>query len=117
MQSTHLPRVHLFGECITRSCTIKAVEKGALNLSQGFPEEEPCAALKNAACEAIQRGPNQYADMRGAPALRRAIAERYRAVPGMDWVDPDANVSITCGATEAMAASVLATAGPGDEVV
>src|SRR5690349_21110040 len=109
MPHARLPRVDLFGECITRACTIKAIEKGALNLSQGFPEEEPCAEVKNAACDAIQQGPNQYADMRGSPALRRAVAETYKKFSGMEWVDADANVSITCGTTEAMAASILAT--------
>lgn len=113
----NLPRVGLFGACITRGCTIKAVERGALNLSQGFPEEEPLGAIKEVAIRAIQDGPNQYADMRGAPSLRKALASRYAESPGMEWVDADKNVSVTCGATEAMAAALLATAGPGDEVV
>jgi len=116
MRTQKLPRVDLFGPCITRAWTIRAVEAGALNLSQGFPEDEPPTDVIVAACEAIRLGPNQYADMRGAPALRRAVAAYYRT-RGLDWVDADEHVSITCGSTEAMAASVLAVAGPGDEVV
>jgi len=112
-----LPRMDLFGQCITRACTIRAVEHGALNLSQGFPEEEPNEVIKEAALRAITDGPNQYADMRGLPALRQALARQYRESLNMPWVDPDKNVSITCGATEAMAAAILATAGPGDEVI
>ena len=112
-----LPRVDLFDRCVTRACTIKAVQHGALNLSQGFPENEPVESVRMAATEAILHGSNQYADMRGLPSLRSALAERYRERYGMPWVDADRHVSITCGATEAMAATILATAGPGDEVV
>jgi aminotransferase len=112
-----LPRYDAFGHCITRACTIKAINRGALNLSQGFPEEEPVEAVAKAASDAILRGPNQYADMRGLPALREAVALRYRERFQMPWVDPDKHVSITCGTTEGMAAAVLATVGPGDEIV
>ena len=113
----NLPRLQLFGHSITRECTLKAIEQKALNLSQGFPEEEPHQLLKDAAREAILDGPNQYADMRGSPALRTAIADYYSRIKGMEWVNADDHVTVTCGATEAMAAALLATAGPGDEVV
>jgi aminotransferase len=69
------------------------------------------------ACDAIVGGHNQYADMRGHQLLREAIVRSIAARPRMQWVDPDLNVSVTCGATEAMAVSLLAVAGPGDEVV
>lgn len=112
-----LPRFDAFGLCITRACTIKAVERGALNLSQGFPENEPEEAVARAASDALLKGPNQYADMRGLPGLRQALAQIYRERFQMPWVEADKHVSITCGATEAMAAAVLATVGPGDEIV
>jgi aminotransferase len=112
-----LPRISLFGECITRKCTIKAIEKGAYNLSQGFPDAEPQDEIKNAACKAILEGPNQYADMRGAPNLRLAVARKYNEKYLMDWVNADDNVTITCGSTEAMVAAILATVGPGEEII
>ena len=72
--------------------------------------------MKEAACAAIHGDINQYAVTWGAPALRQAIAEKYRRWYGME-VDPDRDVTVTCGATEAMAAVFLALIDPGDEVI
>ena len=83
MKLNYLPRMNLFGECITRACTIKAIEKGAINLSQGFPENEPDSIVLESACKAITSGLNQYADMRGAPRLRSALSAKYNKITGL----------------------------------
>ena len=88
----------------------------AINLAQGFPDFAAPQLLKDAACEAIQADVNQYAITWGTPALRTAIARKYLQWYGMT-VDRDREVTVTCGATEAMAAVMLATVDPGDEVV
>lgn len=93
-----------------------AEEAGAINLAQGFPDFPAPAALKRAACEAIRRDINQYAVTWGAPELRRVLARKYRIYNGMR-VDPDRNLTITCGSTEAMISALLAVIDPGDEVV
>ncbi len=109
-------RVGAFPESVIREMTRVANGDGAINLAQGFPDFEPPQELKDAAKRAIDEGYNQYAITWGAPALRKAIAEkvtRKNAIP----TDPDRNVVVTCGATEAMMASLLATCDPGDEVI
>ncbi|HYC24132.1 MAG TPA: aminotransferase class I/II-fold pyridoxal phosphate-dependent enzyme [Candidatus Bathyarchaeia archaeon] len=89
---------------------------GAINLAQGLPDLETPQALKDAACRAIQEGHNQYAVTWGAPVLRRAIAEKARRFNAIDC-DPDANVTVCCGATECMMATMLGLVDPGDEVI
>jgi aminotransferase len=93
-----------------------ANQHGAINLAQGFPDFPMPDPMKDAACAAIHGDINQYAITWGAPALRLAIAEKYRRWYEMD-VDPDREITVTCGATEAMAAVFLALIDPGDEVV
>lgn len=88
----------------------------AVNLGQGFPDDDGPAEVLEAAVEAIRAGVNQYPPGRGVADLRRAIAEHQQRFYGLN-VDPDAQVLVTAGATEAIAASLLALAGPGDEVV
>ena len=88
----------------------------AINLAQGFPDFAMPAPMKDAACAAIHGDINQYAITWGAPALRLAIAEKYRRWYEMD-VDPEREITVTCGATEAMASAFLALLDPGDEVV
>ncbi len=88
----------------------------AINLAQGFPDFPAPQLLKDAACEAIRADDNQYAITWGTPALRTALARKYRDWYGIE-VDRDREVTVTCGATEAMAAVMLATIDPGDEVV
>ncbi|HET7771747.1 MAG TPA: aminotransferase class I/II-fold pyridoxal phosphate-dependent enzyme [Chloroflexota bacterium] len=87
-----------------------------INLAQGFPDFPAPQRLKDAACEAIQADVNQYAVTWGAPGLRQAIARKYARFYALD-VDPDAEVTVCCGATEAMVATLLATVNPGDEVI
>ncbi len=89
---------------------------GAVNLAQGFPDFPMPDVMKDAACAAIHGDINQYAVTYGAPVLRQGIAEKYRRWYQME-VDPDENVTVTCGATEAMATTCMALLNPGDEVI
>jgi N-succinyldiaminopimelate aminotransferase len=93
-----------------------AVRTGAINLGQGFPDTDGPAAVLEAAVNAIRGGANQYPPGRGIPQLRRAIAEHGRHWYGLD-VDPDTEVLVTAGATEALTATIVALCRPGDEVV
>jgi N-succinyldiaminopimelate aminotransferase len=94
-----------------------AVTRGAINLGQGYPDEDGPADVLEAAREAIARGANQYPPGAGVRDLREAIAEHQRRFYGLD-VDPDTEVVVTTGATEALAAALLALVdGPDDEVV
>lgn len=93
-----------------------AAEKGAVNLGQGFPEEDGPRDILEAAARATLDGPNQYPPMRGLPELRQAVAAHYRAHQNID-LDWQREVTITSGATEAIAAALLALIEPGDEVV
>jgi aspartate/methionine/tyrosine aminotransferase len=109
-------RTHTFTESVIREMTRVATQYGALNLAQGFPDFPMPAPMKNAACAAIHGDINQYAITWGSPALRLAIAEKYRRHYEMT-VDPEVDITVTCGATEAMAAVFLALIDPGDEVI
>jgi aspartate/methionine/tyrosine aminotransferase len=93
-----------------------AAETGAINLGQAFPEWDGPADVRERAAQALIEGPNQYPPMRGLPELRQAVAEHYRAHQGLalDW---KTEVTITSGATEALAAAILCAINPGDEVV
>jgi N-succinyldiaminopimelate aminotransferase len=93
-----------------------AAEKGAVNLGQGFPEDDGPRDILEAAARATLEGPNQYPPMRGLPTLREAVAAHYNAHHGLD-LDWSREVTITSGATEAIAAALLAFIEPGDEVV
>jgi N-succinyldiaminopimelate aminotransferase len=93
-----------------------ARETGAINLGQGFPEDDGPLDVREAAAAAIVAGPNQYPPMRGLPVLREAVAEHYGRLGGVD-LDWRTEVTITSGATEAIAASLLAVVSPGDEVI
>ncbi|MBW3553709.1 MAG: aminotransferase class I/II-fold pyridoxal phosphate-dependent enzyme [Gemmatimonadetes bacterium] len=109
-------RTHIFTESVIREMTRVAAMHEAINLAQGFPDFPAPDALKAAACDAIRRDVNQYAVTWGSPRIRRAIQESYDHWYGWD-VDPDREVTVTCGATEAMASALLAVVDPGDEVV
>jgi aminotransferase len=106
-----------FTESVIRDMTRFALRYDAVNLAQGFPDFACPAELKAAAIAAIEGDVNQYAITWGAPAFRAVIAAKtghwYPAWP----VDPDTEVTVTCGATEGMIASMLALLDPGDEVV
>lgn len=93
-----------------------AVSSGAINLGQGFPDEDGPDEVLDAACDAIRNGVNQYPPGRGMPVLREAITQHQERFYGMT-VDPDREVLVTAGATEALAATILALTDEGDEVV
>jgi aminotransferase len=93
-----------------------AAQHGAINLAQGFPNFAAPEILKDAACRAIRDNINQYAITWGARRLREAVARKYADWYGMA-VNPETEVTVTCGATEAMMAALLALVDPGDEVI
>jgi N-succinyldiaminopimelate aminotransferase len=95
--------------------TALAEQTGALNLGQGFPDFDGPAAVVEAAIAALRAGHNQYPPVPGVPMLRRAIADHQRRRYGIE-LDPDREIQVTFGATEALAAALLALVGPGDEV-
>lgn len=109
-------RTQTFSESVIREMTRVANAHGAVNLSQGFPDFPMPAAMKDAACAAIHADINQYATTWGAKKLRDAIAGKYDRRYGMPF-DPETEITVTCGATEAMAAVFLALLDPGDEVL
>jgi len=109
-------RVGLFTESVIRDMTRLAIGYDAINLAQGFPDFGAPDELKEAAISAIRADHNQYAITWGAQELRDAIAKRAQEFNNIS-VDPNREVTVTCGATEAMMASMLALINPGDEVV
>ena len=109
-------RTHRFTESVIREMTRVAHEHDAVNLAQGFPDFPCPEILKAAAREAVSSDVNQYAITWGAPRLRSALESAYMRRYGME-VDGDRELTVTCGATEAMAAVLLALVDPGDEVI
>ncbi|MBC3186436.1 aminotransferase class I/II-fold pyridoxal phosphate-dependent enzyme [Corynebacterium sp. zg-331] len=109
-------RVSAMRQTIFAELSAKAQRTRAVNLAQGFPDEDGPEAMLSIAREEIAAGHNQYAPLTGIPALRHAIAEDRRERLGQEW-DPDTQVCVTSGATEGIAAAVLATVNPGDEVI
>jgi aspartate/methionine/tyrosine aminotransferase len=105
-----------FTESVIREMTRLAMEYDAINLAQGFPDFPAPEPIKQAAIEAIRADINQYAITWGAASFREAIAEKVRWSLGLD-VDPETEITVTCGATEAMIASLMAVLNPGDEVI
>jgi len=105
-----------FTESVIREMTRLANAHGAVNLSQGFPDFPAPDAIKEAACDAIRADINQYAVTWGAKPLRDAIAADVTRRYGVE-VQPDAQVTVCCGSTEAMMATMLAIVDPGDEVI
>lgn len=109
-------RLKPFGATIFAEMSALALKHGAVNLGQGFPNFPAPDFLKDAACRAIRDGRfDQYARMAGAPSLCSAIADRY--LPHGLSFDPDREITVTIGATEAIPASILGLVNPGDEVV
>ncbi len=105
-----------FTESVIREMTRLAMEHGALNLAQGFPDFPAPSEVKEAAVRAIRADVNQYAITWGAREFRRAIAERFEKDSGVA-IDPEREITVCCGSTEAMIASLLAIVNPGEEVV
>ena len=109
-------RADSFTESVIREMTRLSLKHNAINLAQGFPDFPCPAKLKAAACNAVNEDINQYAITWGAKDLRDALAERVNHYNGMAF-DPEAEITVTCGSTEAMMASMLAVIQPGDEVI
>jgi aminotransferase len=109
-------RIERFTESVIREMTRLAIEHNAINLAQGFPDFPAPAILKEAAAEAIAADINQYAITWGSQRFRRAIATKYLRHYGME-VDPEREVTVCCGATEGMIASLMAVIDPGDEII
>jgi N-succinyldiaminopimelate aminotransferase len=110
------PRLAAFGETIFAEMSALATRTGAINLGQGFPDTDGPVEIAEAAVAAIRRGENQYPPGPGIADLRQAVSEHRQRFYGQAF-DPDTEVLVTAGATEAIAASVLALCSPGDEVV
>jgi aminotransferase len=107
-----------FTESVIREMNRLAVIEGAVSLAQGFPDFACPAELKDAASRALHDDINQYATTWGAKPLRDAIAtSTVEHFPGWSPIDPETMVTVTCGATEAMVAAMLALLDPGDEVI
>ena len=109
-------RLQGFGTTIFSAMSALAAETGAVNLGQGFPDTDGPSEVSEAAIAAIRDGHNQYPPLAGIPVLREAIAHHRSHHRGQVF-DPDGEILVTTGATEALAASLLALTGPGDEVV
>ena len=109
-------RVTNFQESVIRKMTRLAIQHSAINLSQGFPDFDTPAALKEAAAKAIQDGHNQYSPTWGYTPLREKLAQMYTERLGWE-VDPSVHVTVACGVTEAMNAAMLAVLNPGDEIL
>lgn len=120
MQATktlHVSRkAQQFTESVIREMTRLALEHGALNLAQGFPDFAAPREVKEAAVEAIRADVNQYSITWGAVDFRRAVAERFERDTGLA-INPERELTVCCGATEAMISSLLAIVDPGDEAV
>jgi methionine aminotransferase len=110
---SRLPRV---GTTIFTVMSKLATDLGAINLSQGFPDFECDPALVDAVAKHMREGRNQYAPMQGVPALRQVIAAKYELFHGRRY-DPDSEITVTSGGTEAIFDAVACVAGPGDEAI
>ena len=105
-----------FTESVIREMTRLAIKHNAVNLSQGFPDFAAPEEIKEAARQAISADINQYAITWGAKNFRNAIAQKFARVQGIE-IDPEREITVCCGSTEAMMASMMAIINPGDEVV
>ena len=105
-----------FSESVIREMTRICNAAGGYNLAQGFPDFESPAAIKEAAVMAIQSGLNQYPVTYGEPELREAISKKVLAYNGINC-NPETDITVTCGATEAMIATLKAIVNPGDELI
>lgn len=105
-----------FTESVIREMTRVCAEHDGVNLAQGYPDFPAPEAVKRAAIEAIARDVNQYSITWGAQSMRAAVAEHAQRFYGME-VDPERNVTVCCGSTEAMLSTLLSLVDPGDEVV
>ena len=108
-------RTALFAESLIREMTRVAQKCGAINLAQGFPDFDPPRELLDAAKAEMDAGHHQYAITWGAPPLRQALAAKLTRTTGLA-VDPETDLVVTCGATEAMMVAMMTVCDPGDRV-
>ena len=109
-------RVGLFTDSVIRRMTRISDEYGAINLSQGFPDFDPPKPLMDALARVAYEGPHQYPVTYGAPNLREALAKKFQRQTGL-VTDPETQVLVTCGGTEAMMCAMMAICNPGDKVL
>ena len=109
-------KASLFTESVIREMTREALKHGAVNLSQGFPDFPAPQDIKQVAMKAIADDINQYAITWGARDFREAIAKKTKWYLGLE-IDPESELTVTCGSTEGMIAAMMATVDPGDEVI
>ena len=109
-------KASLFTESVIREMTREAMKYGAVNLSQGFPDFAAPEDIKRVAMQAIADNINQYAITWGAKDFREAIARKTKWYLGLD-IDPETEITVTCGSTEGMIATMMATVDPGEEVI
>src|ERR671914_1730688 len=109
-------KASLFTESVILEMTREAMKYGAVNLSQGYPDFPAPEDIKRVAMQAIADNVNQYAITWGAKDFREAIAKKTKWYLGLD-IDPETEITVTCGSTEGMIASMMATVDPGEEVI
>lgn len=109
-------RTNSFTDSVIRRMTRVANKYGAVNLSQGFPDFDPPEEITNKLSEVALSGPHQYALTWGAQNFREALAKKYEHFSGQS-IDPDSEIVVTCGSTEAMMAAMMSVTNPGDNVV
>ncbi len=108
-------RTARFTDSVIRRMTRVSLQYGAVNLSQGFPDFDPPAELTDRLAAVAKEGPHQYSITWGAQDFRRALAEKQTRFMGMP-IDPESEIVVTCGSTEAMMAAMMTVADPGDKV-
>ena len=109
-------RTKIFNESMIRRMTRYANQFDAVNLSQGFPDFDPPPELQEALRVVVSQGPHQYAVTWGAPNFRAALARKQSRFMGLP-IDPDSNIVVTCGSTEAMMTALMSVINPGDKVI
>src|SRR5438132_8078457 len=109
-------KASLFTESVIREMTREAMKYGAVNLSQGYPDFPAPEDIKRVAMQAIADDVNQYAITWGAKDFRDAIATKTKCYLGFE-IDPETEITVTCGSTEGMISAMMATVDPGDEVI
>lgn len=109
-------RTATFTESVIREMTRLALKHNAVNLAQGFPDFSAPEAVKEAGVRAIRNDVNQYAITWGAKTLRDALSEKFEAYNGVA-IDPETDITVCCGSTEAMMSALLAVTNPGDEII
>src|SRR5947207_2305731 len=109
-------KVELFTESVIREMTRQAMQYGAVNLAQGFPDFPAPREIKESAQEAIAGDVNQYAITWGAKSLRDAISRKMKSSYGLS-INPEREITVCCGSTEAMISTLLAVCNAGDEVI